>query len=117
MRPEDDPRWCCSFEADLSVLDLRDDATQAVLGVTLVDLVVPWSPDLPNRACRRVMEAALAAGADAIIVPSAALPGGWSIDVLPGAFERLRLVARQLVTPAPPPQPLPPPQEQPRPQA
>ncbi len=87
------------------MLDLRDDATRAVLGVTLVDLVAPWSPDRPNRACRRVMEAALAAGADAIVVPSAALPGGWCIDVLPGALDRLRLVARERVTPAPPTQP------------
>jgi hypothetical protein len=105
VRPEDDPRWCCSFEADLGVLDLRDAATRAILGVTLVDLVAPWSPDRPNRACRRVMEAALAAGADAIIVPSAALAGGWSIDVLPGAFDHLRLIGRDQVTPAPPMQP------------
>jgi hypothetical protein len=112
VRPDDDPRWCCVFEANLAVLDLRDDATRASLDVGLADLVAPWSPDRPNRACRRVMGAALAAGADAIIVPSAALPGGWSIDVLPAAFGRLHLIAREPVTPAPPPRPLPQPPAQ-----
>ena len=102
VRPEDDPRWRCLFDADLAVLDLRDDGTRATLRVTLADLVAPWSPDRPNRACRRVMEAALAAGADAIIVPSGALSGGWSIDVLPHAIGRLHLVSRDQVVPTPP---------------
>jgi hypothetical protein len=102
VRPADDPRWRCVFEADLAVLDLRDEGTRAALGVSLDDLVAPWSPDRPNRACRRVLAAALAARADAIIVPSAAHANGWSIDVLPGAFGRLRLLSRDEVTPAPP---------------
>jgi hypothetical protein len=102
VRPEDDPRWRCIFEAELDVLDLRDELTRAALGTTLDDLVASWAPDRPSRACRRVMAAAIAAGADAIIVPSAALPGGWSIDVLPHAFEHLHLVSRDAVTPTPP---------------
>ena len=102
VRPADDLRWRCVFEADLAVLDLRDDATRAALGVTLDELVAPWSPGRPNETCRRVLAAALEAAADAIIVPSAARAGGWSIDVLPAAFGRLRLVARDEVTPAPP---------------
>jgi len=102
VRPADDPRWRCVFEAELAVLDLRDDATRAALGVSLDELVAPWWPDRPNAACRRVLAAALAAGADAIIVPSAARGGGWSIDVLPAAFGRLRLLARDEVAPEPP---------------
>lgn len=104
VRPADDPRWRCVFEADLAVLDLRDDATRAALGVTLDELVAPWSPDRPNATCRRVLAAALGTAADAIIVPSAARPGGWSIDVLPAAFGRLRLLARDEVAPEPPAQ-------------
>lgn len=84
------------------MLDLRDEGMPAALGVTLDELIGPWSPDHPNPACRGVMAAALAAGADAIIVPSAARPGGWTIAVLPAAFGGLRLVARETVTPAPP---------------
>lgn len=101
VRPADDPRWRCIFEADLSVLDLRDQATQAALNVTLDDLVAPWSPDRPNQACRRAMAAAVASGVDALIVPSAARPGGSCIDVLPAAWARLDLVARDQVTPMP----------------
>ncbi len=102
VRPADDPRWRCIFEADLAVLDLRDEATRATLRVTLDDLVAPWSPERPNQACRRAMAAAVAVGADALIVPSAARPGGWCIDVLPAAWTRLDLVARDQVTPMPP---------------
>ncbi len=102
VRPEDDRRWRCTFEADLAVLDLRDEGTREALGVSLDALTGAWSPDRPNGACRRVMAAAIEAGADAIIVPSAARPGGWSIDVLPRAFGRLRLVSREEMTPAPP---------------
>ena len=102
VAPEDDPRWLCTFDADLTVLDLRRPEVLAALDVTVEDLNAGWAPGSPNRACLRVSAAAAAAGAEAIIVPSAARAGAWNLDVLPTGFSRLRRRRRQRTVPRPP---------------
>ncbi|TME30945.1 MAG: RES domain-containing protein, partial [Chloroflexi bacterium] len=64
-------RVVCTLDVDLRVLDLRVSATRAALGVTLDELIGPWSPAAPNRACLAVATAARQAGADGFVVPSA----------------------------------------------
>ena len=91
---DEEERIVCTLDLDLRVLDLRSRETRIALGVTLEQLTGAWSPDAPNRACLAVARAARRAGADGFVVPSAALPGGWNVAVLPGAFHRVR-VARQ----------------------
>jgi RES domain-containing protein len=97
--PDEDPRWVCTFEADVAVLDLRDPATRRALRVTVGQLTGRWSPEAPNAAALRVTAAARRLGVDGIVVPSAARPGGWNLAVLPSGFERLRLVRRRRETP------------------
>lgn len=101
VAPEDDERWVCRLEVDLTVLDLRDLATRRALGVDGAELVGDWSPDAPNAATMRVAEAAAELGVDGMVVPSAARPGGWNLAVLPRAFDRVRLVSRRRAVPAP----------------
>ena len=96
---DEDPRWVCTFEADVAVLDLRDPATCLALRVTVRQLTGAWSPEAPNAAALRVTAAARRLGVDGMVVPSAAHPGGWNLAVLPAAFERLRLVRRRRETP------------------
>jgi RES domain-containing protein len=95
---EEDPRWVCTFEADLAVLDLRDPAACRALRVTPAQLIGPWSPQEPNAAASRVAATARRLGVDAMIVPSAARSGGWNLAVLPPSFTRLRLVRRRRET-------------------
>ncbi|MCI0345631.1 MAG: RES family NAD+ phosphorylase [Chloroflexi bacterium] len=102
VRPEDDPRALCTFEADLRVLDLREAAVREALGMTLAALRADWSDRAPNAACLRVARQAAERGADGFIVPSAARDDGWCLDVLPAAFAKVRQVSRRAVTPAPP---------------
>jgi RES domain-containing protein len=97
--PDEDPRWVCTFEADVAVLDLRDPATCRALRVTVAQLTGRWSPEAPNPAALRVAAAARRLGVDGIVVPSAARPGGWNLAVLPSGFERLHLVRRRRETP------------------
>jgi RES domain-containing protein len=99
IRPEDDPRWVCALELDLRVLDLRDPATRRALRVGERQLTAAWAPDDPNQAALRVMRAARELGVDAVVVPSAARRDGWNVAVLPGAFERVRLVRRRREAP------------------
>lgn len=99
---EDDPRWVCALELDLRVLDLRDPATGRALGTSARQLTGPWAPDAPNRATLRLMRAARELGVDAVVVPSAAWPGGWNVAVLPDAFDRVRLARRRREVPRPP---------------
>jgi RES domain-containing protein len=96
----EDPRWVCTFEADLAVLDLRDPATCRALRVTPAQLTGPWSPAEPNAATLRVAAAARRLGVDGMIVPSAARSGGWNLAVMPASFARLRLVRRRRETPS-----------------
>ncbi len=102
VAPADDPRWLCTFDADLAVLDLRRPVVLAALQVTVEDLTAGWAPGSPNRACLKVSSAATATGAEAIIVPSAARPGAWNLDVLPTGFSKLRRRRRQRTIPQPP---------------
>jgi RES domain-containing protein len=104
VRPEDDRRNLCVFEADLLVLDLRDAAVRAALSVTLEQLVAAWSTEAPNEACIRAARQAVAFGADGLIVPSAARSEGWTVVVLPAAFGKLHRRSRRTTTPAPPSQ-------------
>ncbi len=97
-RPDDDPRWVCELDVDLTVLDLREPATRRALRVGLPGLTGPWSPDAPNRDARRVARAAAELGVDGAIVPSAAAEGGWNLVVLPRAFERVRMRRRRRET-------------------
>ena len=97
--PHEDPRWVCTFDADVAVLDLRDPATCRALRVTTGQLTRRWSPEAPNSAALRVAAAARRLGVDGMVVPSAARPGGWNLAVLPAGFERLRLVRRRRETP------------------
>jgi hypothetical protein len=98
----DDPRWLCRFDADVRVLDLRQEEVRRSVGVTIERLVAPWAPGRANAACLRVAREARRLGADGIVVPSAARPDAWNIDIWPPSFERLRLVSRRRRTPRPP---------------
>ena len=91
----EDPRWVCSLDVDLRVLDLRDAATRRALRTSIAALTGPWSPDAPNAATLRAMRAAQTLGVDGLIVPSAARPDGWNLVVLPAAFDRVRLRHRR----------------------
>lgn len=102
VAPEDDPRWLCTFDADLSVLDLRREDVLDALDVTVDDLNADWASGAPNAACLKVIAAAAVAGAQAMIVPSAARPGAWNLDVLPRGFPGLRRVRRRRTIPNPP---------------
>lgn len=102
VAPEDDPRWLCVFDATLAVLDLRRPEILDALNVTVDDLNAPWAPGLPNPACLKVIAAAAVAGAEAMIVPSAARPGAWNLDVLPRGFAGLRRSKRRRRIPKPP---------------
>jgi sugar phosphate isomerase/epimerase len=97
-QPDDDPRWVCELEVNLTVLDLRKAATRRALRVGVAGLIGPWSPDVPNRDARRVARAAAALGVDGVIAPSAATEDGWNRVVLPGAFERVRMRRRRRET-------------------
>jgi RES domain-containing protein len=93
--PPENPRWVCSLDVDLRVLDLRDPATRRALRTSLPALTAPWSPDAPNRAAQRAMRAARSLSVDGLIVPSAAQVDGWNLVVLPPAFDRVRLRSRR----------------------
>ena len=102
VAPEDDPRWLCVFQADLSVLDLRRPEILDALDLTIDDLNADWSPGSPNVACLKVSAAAAAAGAEGMIVPSAAYPGAWNLDVLPKGVSGRQRVGRERKIPDPP---------------
>ena len=102
VAPADDPRWLCVFDADLQVLDLRRPEVLAALDVTVEELTAAWAPGSPNLACLKVAAAAAAAGAQAMIVPSAARAGAWNIDVAPMGFANLRRRSRRRRIPEPP---------------
>jgi hypothetical protein len=93
--PEEDPRWVCDMDLDLTVLDLRDAATRRALRASLRGLTGPWSPDRPNTTTLRVAKAARELGVDGIVVPSGARADGWNLVILPGAFESVTLRRRR----------------------
>jgi RES domain-containing protein len=100
VAPEDDPRWVCTLDVDLRVLDLRDPAVRRALRVSVAQLTGEWAPDAPNRATLRVAAAARELDVDAAIVPSAARDGGWNLVVRPEAFERVRMTRRRREVPS-----------------
>jgi|GEM_PF-2113683 RES domain. len=102
VAPKDDPRWLCVFHADLSVLDLRRPEILDALDLTVDDLNADWSPGSPNAARLKSSAAAAATGAEGMIVPSAAYPGAWNLDVLPKGFSGLRRIRREHKNPDPP---------------
>ena len=102
VRPEDDPRALCTFEADLRVLDLRDARVREALRVTVSALRAGWSDRSPNEACLKVARRAAELDVDGFIVPSAAREDGWCLDVLPAAFAKVRQVSRRAAVPTPP---------------
>ena len=102
VAPVDDPRWLCVFDGDLQVLDLRRPAVLAALDVTVEELTAAWAPGSPNLACLKVAAAAAAAGAHAMIVPSAARAEAWNIDIMPVGFAGLRRRSRRRRIPDPP---------------
>lgn len=91
----EDPRWVCTLDVDLRVLDLRDPATRRALRTSIAALTGAWSPDAPNAATLRAVRVARTLGVDGLIVPSAAHPNGWNLVVLPVAFDRVRLRHRR----------------------
>jgi RES domain-containing protein len=99
MPPGENPRWVCSLDVDLRVLDLRDAATLRALRTSVAALTRPWSAERPNTATLRSVRAARSLGIDGLIVPSAARPGGWNLVVLPSAFDRVRLRSRRRKAP------------------
>jgi RES domain-containing protein len=92
---DENPRWVCSLDVDLRVLDLRDAATRRALRTSIAALTGPWSPEAANAAALRAVRSAARLGVDGLIVPSAARPGGWNLVVLPSAFDRVRLRSRR----------------------
>lgn len=100
VAPADDPRWVCSLDVDLAVLDLRDPATRRALGVTEPQLVGAWRPEAPNAVTLRVAAVARELGVDGMVVPSAARAGGWNLAVLPHAFDRVELARRRREQPS-----------------
>ena len=94
----EDPRWVCTLDVDLRVVDLRGPAARRALRTSLAALTGGWSPDSPNSAALRAVRAAVTLGVDGLIVPSAARSGGWNLVVLPAAFARVRLRSRRLAT-------------------
>lgn len=99
VAPEDDPRWVCTLDVDLAVLDLRDPGTRLGLGLDDAALVGDWAPGNPNPATTRVAEVAREMGVEGIVVPSAARPDGWNLVVLPRGFERVHLISRRRQVP------------------
>ena len=82
---------------DLVVLDLRDAAVRASLGVRTEDLVGG------RRACHALARRAIELGPDGLIVPSAARDGGWNLVVFPRGFTALRAAGSSVRNPAPRP--------------
>lgn len=93
--PEEDPRWVCSLDVDLRVLDLRDPAARRALRAGLAALTGPWSPQEPNATTLRVARVARELGVDGIVVPSGARAGGWNLVILPAAFDSVTLRRRR----------------------
>ena len=82
--------------ANLPVVDLRDPAARAELGISESALVGAW--DAPQALARRIT----ALGALGAVVPSAARPGHWNLVVFPDGFDRVRVLRGRTRQPRPP---------------
>jgi RES domain-containing protein len=78
---------------DLPVIDLRDPAVVQAVGVDPTSLVGP------RDQARPLADRARELGADGMVVPSAAHPGGWNVVVFPTGFDRLRVVRERDLRP------------------
>ena len=81
---------------DLSVLDLTDPAVREAVGLTVADLI----GDDYSRT-QQIALAAVEAGFDGILAPSAALPGRMTLAVFPKGMAKVSVV-REAVRTAPP---------------
>jgi RES domain-containing protein len=81
---------------DLAVLDLRDPDVLDNLGVALADLTGA------RGAAQDLAARAHAAGAEGMIVPSAARPGHWNLVVFPAGLSRLPAPRSRAMHPRPP---------------
>ena len=80
----------------LPIVDFRDAAVSAALGVDPSDLANGW-------AASQVLAARLrAAGALGAVVPSAARRGQWNLVVFPEGFGRVSVSGGRTMRPAPP---------------
>jgi RES domain-containing protein len=79
--------------SDLPVIDLRDPAVVQAVGVEPTSLVGP------REQARPLADRARELGADGMVVPSAAHPGGWNVVVFPTGFDRLRVVRQRDLRP------------------
>ena len=78
------------------MLDLRDPAVVAELGIVLDDLI-------GERAAPQTLAArARALGAQGMIVPSAARHGRWNLVVFPAGFGRVASRSSRAMHPRPP---------------
>ena len=92
-RPDDDPRWVCELEADLTVLDLREPATRRALRVGLSGpdgSVVAGRPE--SRRPARGPGRRRAGRGRRQSCPAPPPKSGWNLVVLPRAFERVRML-------------------------
>lgn len=83
----------------LPIVDFRDPAATAGLGVAVEELANGW--ELPQALAAQVR----AAGAAGAVVPSAARQGFWNLVIFPEGFERLSVSGGRTMRPAPPNQP------------
>lgn len=80
----------------LPIVDFRDAAVSAALGVDLGELATGW---VASQALAARLRAAGALGA---VVPSAARPGQWNLVVFPDGFGRVSVSGGRTMRPAPP---------------
>ena len=80
----------------LRVLDLRRPAIRDELGVQVAELTGP------RRAAQVLAVNAQELGAEGMVVPSAAHPGGWNVVVFPSAFAKVSVEGSSTTRPKPP---------------
>lgn len=80
----------------LPVVDFRDPAACAALGVEPRELAEGWT--VPQALAAKVR----AAGALGAVVPSAAREGHWNLVVFPDGFGRVSVSGGRTMRPAPP---------------
>lgn len=97
IEPATERRRLWRLDADrLPVIDLRRSGVAAELGVKLDDLIGPRS------RAHALAERAREAGAQGMIVPSAAQAGAWNLVVFPGGFSRVQAAGSRVMNPRPP---------------
>lgn len=96
-RPAEELRRLWTLDvADLKLVDLRDEAVREAFGLDVTHLV--GQRELAQRMAQR----AQAAGAQGIVMPSAAHSGHWTLVVFPAGFPAVRVVESREMHPKPP---------------